>query len=148
MKFSEIPVRAAGAVNVSWWNALKTAGEAIEGFLGTGLVAETAFTVANNQVGAASVTGLVVDKTLYKSAKAFVEVRRKTDTNEVVCNGLLTLIYRDLTSAWEVVESWDGDAHGLTLTITAGGQVQYASDNMSGANYTGKLKFKLMTFSV
>lgn len=148
MKFADIPDRTPGKVDVSWWNALKTAGKAIESFLGAGFVQETAFTIANNSGVAANVTGLVFDKTSYKSAIVSVEIRRKTDTNESVCNGTLSLLYRDLAAAWEIVENLSGDSHGLTLSITSGGQVQYTSDNMTGANYSGKLKFKAISFAV
>lgn len=100
-------------------------------------------TIANNQVAAADVMGLVLDSTLYRSVKVYFEIHRKTDSNEALANGFLTAISRD-TGGWDITAggSYDGDATGVSFSITAGGQVQYTSDNMTGANYEGTITFR------
>jgi hypothetical protein len=148
MSFGAITDRANGAnIPASWFNTLRDAGVALENFLGGGFVAETSFTIANIQVAPANVTGLVFNSASYKGAQVFVEVRRRTGTNESVSIGRLLLFYRENTAAWDLVDELGGDDDGVTFTITAGGQVQYISDNMSGSGYVGTMKFKAITFS-
>lgn len=147
MSFATITTRQNGQkVTYSWFEALKTAGVAIENFLGGGFLVETSFTVANNQSSAANVTGLVFDKNSYKSAYIMATVRRKTNSNEAVSVGRLIAIYKDASSTWELIDELGGDDDGVTFSITAAGQVQYTSDNMAGTGYTGTMRFKALTF--
>ncbi len=150
MSFFAIPIRANGnKFYYTWFNLLRSAGLAIESFLGAGYIGETSFTIANGNAVAAAVTGLLLDSASYKAAIVFVEIRRKTATNEVVSTGFLKLHYRDLTSAWDtpVVTELGGDDTGVTFTCSAAGQVKYVSSTVSGSTYVGTMKFKLMSFS-
>jgi len=102
-------------------------------------------TIANNQGSPSDVTGLLLDKTSYKSAIVLCEIRRKTTTNEAITVGLLHLYYRALSDDWELIDELGGDPDdGVTLTVTAAGQVQYISDSMSGSSYTGTMKFRVL----
>jgi hypothetical protein len=148
MSFSSIPIRSNGQVFYHhWFNSLRTAGLAVETFLGAGFMQETTFTIANNTAVAANVTGLVFSSASYKSAVIYCEVRRKTSTNELISNGMLRVYYRDLTSTWELLDELGGDDDGVVFSITSAGQVQYTSSNVSGTSYTGKLTFKAITFA-
>lgn len=149
--FSAIALRANGQrILHGWFDALRLAGVDIENYLGAGYIAETSVSLANN-ASAADVTGLIVDKSLYRSAFVHVEVRRKTDSNEAVAVGMLNLLYKVNTDAWEVIPVLNGDGEedgaGTIFSITSAGQVRAATDNMSGSNYVGTIKFKSMTFS-
>ncbi len=147
--FSSITVRENGQkVLHSWWNALRTAGIAVENFLGGGYIVETNFALANNTGSPANVTGLIFDKILYKSAIIQAEIRRKTSTTEYVSSGFIKVLYKDAGTLWEIIDELGGDDDGVTLTITTAGQVQYVSDNMGGSGYVGTIKFKAITFSV
>jgi hypothetical protein len=147
-QFSSIPVRENGQKFFhTWFNSLRTAGIAVEGFFGTSFLTETTFTLANNQGAASNVTGLSFDSTSVKSAMIYCEVRRKTDSNEVISNGVLRVYYRDLTTTWELLNELGGDDDGVVFSITAAGQVQYTSSDLAGTSYTGKLTFKAVTFS-
>lgn len=97
--------------------------------------------IANNQVAAADVTGVLFDKTTYISIKIYFELFRKTDSSQRVANGYLTATYHSDTDVWDVTPQgvYDGDAHGVTFSMS-GQQLQYVSDNMSGTNYSGTLK--------
>jgi hypothetical protein len=149
MSFSTISVRANGQkILYSWFNALRTAGMALESFLGGGYVSETSFTIANNQSSPADVTGLLFNKDSYTSVHVYAEIRRKTNSNEAVSTGVLKLIWMAATSTWEILDELGGPVDdGVTFTITASGQVQYASDNMAGTGYVGTMKFKAITFA-
>jgi hypothetical protein len=151
MSFSTVTVRAnSDDILAAWFNDLRTAGVNIENFLGAGFIAETQFTLANNQ-SAANVTGIVFDSVTYTSIRIDAEIRRKTTTNEDVWNGRIIMLWRALTSTWDVQWAGDGDDPGVTFTVvttSTSGQLQYATDNMSGSSYVGKLKYKAITFGV
>lgn len=148
MSFTSIPERTNGQkIFYDWFNSLRTAGIAVETFLGGGYVGETSFTIANNQGAAANVTGLVFASASYKAAHIFVKIQRKTDSSETVSVGVLKVMYRTATTTWEILDELGGDFTGVTFSITAGGQVQYTSTNQAGTNYTGTMKFKALTFS-
>lgn len=103
--------------------------------------------ILNNQAAATNLTGITLLSASYKSLKIFYEVRRKTDTQELVENGWLTAIYKDSTGAWDITAegTQDGDDAGVSFSMLSN-QVQYTSTNMSGGNYTGTMKIKEVTF--
>ncbi len=140
--FAAIPSRNnSNDILAEWFNLLRLAGTFLEGYLGTGYLSETLFTIANNQA-TANVTGLVFDHTVNSSAKIDFEIHRTTGSGELMAWGQLFAVYRtDL--GWVLIgPNYSGDEPNVTWTITAAGQVQYATDNMAGAGYVGKMKFK------
>lgn len=148
MSFTAIPTRSNGQKFFStWFNSLRDAGIAIENFLGGGYVAETSFTLANNTGSPTNVTGLSFSSASYKAAYIFARIQRKTDSSETVSIGTLKAVYRVATTTWELLDEMGGDYTGTTFSITSGGQIQYTTTNQSGTNYTGTLKFKVITFS-
>lgn len=152
MSFTNTPVRGYGVTDPSWWNSLRAAGAAIENFLGLGFIPETKFALTNGQAAPANITGLSFDSASYTSAKIEVEINQKTATGELVCNGTVVVIWRALTSSWDIVPvAWNGDDPGITLSITTTGtvgQVQYTLGTLAGTGYVGNLKFKAITFGV
>jgi hypothetical protein len=147
MRFSSIPLRKNGEIfYYHWFNSLRSAGVELETFFGNQYVNETTFNIANAQATAQNITDLAFDSNTIRSVVVLCEVRRKTDDEELISNGLLKVYYREHTSSWELINELGGDDDGLTFTITAAGQVQYISSTMNGANYTGKITFKTITF--
>lgn len=152
MAFSDIPLRENGIkILFGWFDVIRSAGVALEAkvtsFLGANVIAQTTATIANNQASAANVAGLLLDSTKGKVAHIYAHVRRKTDDGEKVAGGMLTALYRESTALWDVepVDAISGDDDGVVFSIVAGtGQVQYASDNMAGANYAGSISFRAM----
>jgi len=148
MSFSTITTRSNGQlVDYSWFEALKAAGVALEGFTGSGYIGETSMTLANGQASAADVTGLVLSAASYTGAIIYMQIRRKTGTNEVIANGLVKIFYRQNTTTWEIIDELSGDYTGVTLSITSAGQVQYVSDTLAGSTYVGLLSYKAMSFA-
>lgn len=130
-----------------WFNTLRTW---ILELVGGGSIGETSFTIANAQASVANVTGLSFTAASYRSAEVEYEISRKTDTasSEVRSIGTLRLAYRAQSSAWEILgENSSGDETGVTFSITAAGQVQYSSTNISGSNYAGTLKFRARSWN-
>lgn len=147
--FGSIPDRANGdKFYYYWFNSLRDAGKAIENFLGGSYIAETSVSLANNQVAASSITGLLFDHTLTQAVHIYAEVRRSTSSTEVISSGRLIAFYRVATTTWELLDELSIDDDGVVFSITSAGQIQYTSDNMSGTGYAGTMKFKAITFGI
>lgn len=106
-----------------------------------------AFTFANNQ-STANVTGALLDSTLYSSSLITVYLKRKTSTGYRFARVYIDAIYNSFTSGWELVDyvekgstNLTGEPSGITWSLTSAGQLQYATDNMAGASYTGVSSF-------
>lgn len=101
-------------------------------------------TIANNQAVAANVTDLILDGAEVRSALVEYSLYRKTDTNEVLQSGIFRVQYKPIEMTWLLgAESYLGDNAGVTFSITSGGQVQYVSDDLTGTNYVGNLKYNV-----
>jgi hypothetical protein len=151
--FSQIVTRVNGDdILASWFNELASAGDNIENFLGGGFIPETLFTVANNQSAAANVTGLVFDPTKYRSFTIDYQIYRNTTgsgATELAESGILKGVYKTVSATWEMIPVGQvGDA-GVTLTIvSATGQIQYTSTNITGTAATSKMSFSATTKGV
>lgn len=113
------------------------------------LTTQTQFTVANNQSSAASITSLIFSETSYRSAMVLYTVERRTNTQSYRQTGMLVCHYNHATSLWSVENIvWSGSSGldtGITFSIdTSTGQLKYATDNMSGTGYVGKLSWKTL----
>ncbi len=117
--------------------------------LGGGAISEAEFTMANNQVAAANVTGLLLDATLWRSARVRLDISRRDTVlaTELRWVGFLELIYRQVGTTW-AINGLEGGGDvvsdlpaGITFTITAAGQVKYQSTNEAGSNRVEKLTF-------
>jgi hypothetical protein len=145
MSFSSIPTRLNGpSIMAEWFNALRTAGIAVESFLGT-VTGLTTFTIVNNQVAAANVTGLLFDGTTVKMAVVDYRIRRRTSgggADERVQGGSFVALYKPTAATWSITPGpQSGDDAGVTFSITNAGQVQYVSDNQSGTADESILKY-------
>lgn len=113
---------------------------------------EPQFTIANNQSSFANITGLVFDKTIYRSAIISYSAYRKDAGQEVAINGKLHAIYKTVANAWEIfgpelVGDLTNDI-GMEFDITSAGQVRYKSSNFAGGSYVGLMRFKVDRFKL
>lgn len=147
MSFASIPLRDYGLTTPDWWNALRAEGIALENIVAASIPSSVDFTLANNQVAAADVTGLTFDENTVRGAVLEVLVRRKITTGERVAMGRITVAYREYLDTWDLVDggALNGDETGVTFSITASGQVQYTTDNFPGSGYSGLMKYKIIT---
>jgi hypothetical protein len=113
---------------------------------------EKYFEIANNQFEAANVTGLKVNS--LKTSQAIVDYliqRITTGTNpvELLESGTFHLVYRPTDEAWVKLAygSPGPDTSGVTLTVTADGQVQYTSTLVDGTASISKLIYRMRTLS-
>jgi hypothetical protein len=105
--------------------------------------AEASFTVVNNQSSAASITGLLFSGLTTRAFSIDYSIYRQTDTasSALAQMGQLRGVYNTQSASWFMSDDFSGQNAGVTFTITSGGQVQYTSSNITGANYAGTLKF-------
>lgn len=145
MSFADIPSRSNGpAIMAEWFNAIRTAGVALESFFGT-VTGLTSFTIANNQAAAADITGLLFDGTSVKMAVVDYRIRRRTSgggADERVQGGSFVALYKQTAATWSITPGpQSGDDAGVEFSITNAGQVQYVSDNQSGTADESILKY-------
>jgi hypothetical protein len=106
-----------------------------------GDIAETSFSIANNQASVANITGLLFPNSSVRSftAKLSVLINATTSLYETFeLEGIQT------ASNWSMSIASQGDNSGITLSITSSGQVQYQSSNYSGF-VSGIIKFRAIT---
>jgi len=96
--------------------------------------------ILNNQTTPVSIQGLNFSGST--SGRVSYEVRRITSTQQKEALGELMILYK--STGWQISDSYFGDSTGVTFSITATGQIQYVSSNLTGSNYTGIIYFTEM----
>ncbi len=101
----------------------------------------TNFNFSNNQIIAASITGLAFSQSTVRSFTAYVSINRGTDGfyEEYEVHGINN--GSDFTISIESV----GDDSGVELSITAAGQMQYTSSNLTAG---GVISFRAKTNTI
>lgn len=146
--FNSIPIRANGdRITAAWVNVIRTS--LISAF-GEGVIAQTSFTIADNQAVAANITNLSFDSDDFSSVDLEFEIKRSDSIETLMERRDFRLLYK--SSSWQLEESSrHGDDTGVTFSVvtTDGvGQLKYTSTDMAGSGYTGTLKYKAKTFDV
>lgn len=108
-----------------------------------GDIAQTSFSLTNNQVVAADVTGLAFAGTVRSAQIQYsITIDATTDLFE---SGTIYLIQKNGT--WDLSQTWNFDNSNVIFTVTNAGQVQYTSANYSGF-VSGTMKFRATVTSV
>ena len=101
--------------------------------------------LANNQVSAADIEGLVFDSQI--TSACFIEylVQRVTSSTNKIQMGILRVSYNPDTAAWAIGEYGTSgpDASGITFSILSTGQVQYTSSNLAGTSEISRIAYRL-----
>lgn len=103
--------------------------------------------INNNVATPTSIAGMALDSTYTRAAHIKYSVLRTTTTGEAVETGTIRAVYRPAAGLWLMDNTGIGGS-GVTFSITAAGQVQYTSDDLTGASYAGNIKWRLETFEV
>ncbi len=119
--------------------------DAIKALITLGGDAQTSQAVVNNQAAPLDVTGLVFDKVTVKSAIVSFDIERTTDTQNEQEVGFMFLAHDTLDDIWHASVSSNLDDAGVVFSITAAGQVQYTSDDLTGTSYAGTLRIAQKT---
>jgi hypothetical protein len=101
---------------------------------------QSSLAIANN-TGPATVTGLIFNSTNIASARVLYHLERRTDTQDVTEHGELHIAFDNENTAWSVVNVSHGDDAEVVFSITPSGQVEYTSNDLTGATYSGKLRW-------
>jgi hypothetical protein len=108
---------------------------------GGGIPDAVSFTLANNQAAAADITGLIFNPATVLGFVLEYTVARSTSLSKVVSIERFRGVWNSVSSTWSTSEDLAGDSSAVTLSITAGGQIQYTTSNMSGTSYAGSIKY-------
>lgn len=112
------------------------------------LAAGTNFTIVNNQSSPANVTGLLFDKTLYRSVVFSWQVYRKSTggSGQIRVQRGRSMVYHDDTNWVLSEEPMTPTDAGVVLDVTAStGQITYTSDNDPGtySSVTSVLSYQI-----
>lgn len=101
-------------------------------------------TIQNNQSVAQNVTDLVFDPGDVRAAEIEYWVYRLRDADERMESGTLRVRYKTNSGTWSLDQTYGGDETGTVFDITAGGQVTYTTDNMTGSGgaYVGQMSYR------
>lgn len=106
-------------------------------------IPETQADILNAEAGPSDVVGLVLNSADFHSGTFKYTLLRTTSTQEEKETGLLKLSYEPGEAVWSLARENDFEDTGIVFTIVPGtGQVQYSSDDLTGAAYVGFIKFK------
>ncbi len=111
---------------------------------------EQFFTLVNNQASAADITGLALN---YKqNSHGIVEyliqrVTTSTGATELITGGMFHLVWKPTTAAWAIqaIGTAGPSTSGITFTVTAAGQVQYTSTNITGTASISRIVYRVRT---
>lgn len=118
---------------------------AINTLVGPADIKESAQTILNNQSSPINITLLNFDSSIVGSITVNYRVYRSTDTNHVSEAGDITFVYDPAASVglkWSKQREFSRVYSGVDFFIADNGQVSYTSSNITGANYSGLIKFK------
>lgn len=104
----------------------------------TGDINQTSFSLANNQVALANVTGLLFSNASVRSAEIFYSVTVDA-TSDLFESGKIKLAQRG--ADWTIARMFDGDDSLVSFDVTNAGQVQYTTPAYSGF-VSGTMKFR------
>lgn len=143
-KFEFKPKRTTGKRNYPWAIPFK-----FRRVLGFTEGDNEVINILNNQASPVDLVSVVFDKAEFSSAIITGELRRKTDSGEVLSTLTLIAQYRSVTDDWIISAGPDVSELpiGVVFSITSAGQVKYTSDNLAGANYVGVYKIKQSKFT-
>lgn len=105
----------------------------------------TSFSLTNNTAAPANIVGAAFDTSIVRSAILQYSIYISTSLNELSECGQIFITYKSVGNSWELAQNYAGSS-GVVFTITPSGQLQYTSSNVTGAAYSGKLKFSAKAF--
>lgn len=111
---------------------------------------ERSFEIANNQASAADISGLKFSsRDLSQAVVEFLVTRVTTGggATELVESGLFIVAYKPTSDAWAInlVNINSPQNSGVDFTITAAGQVQYTSSNITGTASISRMFYRVRT---
>lgn len=109
-----------------------------------GDIAETSFSIANNQASPANVTGLAFANATVRGFEVLLSVEIDADADLYETFALYGI---QKGASWDMTQEAVGDNSGIIFSITSGGAIQYISQNYAGF-VSGSIKFRARTTSI
>ena len=106
--------------------------------------------ILNDQSADVIVKGLVFNSAEVRAANITYSILRSTDDFDVVETGTLLLNYdadAPVNEKWQFTQTTNDDA-GVILSVTDAGQFYYKSNDLTGANYSGTIRFSAKVLRV
>lgn len=106
----------------------------------------------NNQASAVNIEGMQFDFDKVNQVTIEYIIHRITTgggATEIVTTGIMQLAYRKVSLGWSIVPigTPGPSVSGITFTITASGQVQYTSSNITGTASISKITYRARTLN-
>jgi len=113
---------------------------------------ERYFPLENNISTAKDITGLSFNSEGISQAIVEFFIQRVTTgagATELITSGVFHVVYKPTTNAWvlTVIGTPGPSVSGITFSITAAGQVQYTSTNITGTSSISKISYRTRTIS-
>jgi predicted nucleic acid-binding Zn-ribbon protein len=103
--------------------------------------------ILNNDT--ANIVGMLFNMATYDAVIIDFAIFRKTDSNNKYSSGQIAVVYSAAINSWRIEKISEAlDYSGVTFAVTALGQVSYTSSDITGVNYTGKMKYSIKKFEV
>lgn len=118
--------------------------EALSLLLGPNDILPRSANILNNQAAPVLIRGFFFNPAEVRAANIQYTIFRQTDTQTVVENGEMLLNYNataPVNEKWKISQDRSGNTFTL-FTITDDGQFYYTTNDLTGANYTGTLRFQ------
>lgn len=148
----EVPIRdlvlqPSGYLNRPWEAFFRFVQQRLDS-----LGSEKFFQLTNNQVAAANVEGLAFNADGTSQAVVDFLIQRvttSTGATELITSGTFHAVYKPTSLNWAIVTMGTPgpSTSGITFSITATGQVQYTSTNITGTASISKLTYRARTLS-
>lgn len=137
----------SGSMNQSWVDFFSLVSDLL-----TPMGQERSFQLENNQASDAPITGMAFN---YKHVSLvtieYLVQRITTSTGATEKNeaGILQAVYEATSNSWSIGERGTPgpDDAGITFSITAEGQVQYTTSNITGTNSFQKITWRARTLN-
>ena len=141
------PLRSDGFVDTVWGWFFRSITDRVYP-----LGQEQSFALVNNQSSAANITGLKFNHKKVSMAAIDYCVQRVTTSTgavELTEAGLLYAVYEPTSEDWalQAMTGAGPDDAGITFTITAAGQVQYTTTNITGTAYLSRIFWRARTLA-
>lgn len=113
---------------------------------------EKSFLLVNNQAAAADIAGFQLSSSKLNHAIIEYFIQRVTTgggATELIESGILIAGYKPTSAAWELITigTPGPNVSGVTLSITADGQVKYTSTSVTGTAWLSKITYRVRTLA-
>jgi len=103
--------------------------------------------IVNNQAAPLDITNMLFDSNTIKSVAIDIDLHRQSDTgsSELDEKGTLYAIFDSVAGNWRSSLDSKFDDALVVFTITAAGQMQYTSSDITGSNSVGTMRYTIRT---